>query len=146
VGLSTFARIAQVFGGLVSNDAERQELFKEALLLSLSRATSADVNIRPVEIETVQKMMESATGERVTEAEIRVAAASELYERASLDAYLAVVGRNLTPEQRATIVRSLAEVIRSDRRISPKEVDFFNWVILALDPSPAEIAGLFAEG
>ena len=44
------------------------------------------------------------------------------------------------------LVGSLVEVIRSDRRISPKEIDFFNWVVSALGARPSEIAGLLEDG
>jgi len=145
VGLAEFASISRIFGGGVTNDVERQSLFKEAMLLTLARATRSDVNIRPVEVETVRKIMQSAIGENVTAADVRVAAASELYEKASLDDYLHAIGGKLGPSERATMVKSLAEVIRSDRRISPKEVDFFNWVVTALRAAPAEIVGLIAD-
>jgi len=142
VALVSFLRIKQVFGGSLASGAERDGLFREALLLTLSRATSSDVRIDPVEVEKVQKIMQSVIGEEVSAADIRVAAASELYESAPLDRYLGVVGRVLGPSERATIIKSLAEVIKSDRRISPKEVDFFNRVANAVGASPAEIAGL----
>jgi uncharacterized tellurite resistance protein B-like protein len=145
VGLVDFASITKIFGGTVTSDVERQNLFKEALLLTLARATSSDVNIRPVEVETVRKIVQSATGEEVSAADVRVAAASELYEKAALDDYLHAIGRKLGSRERAILIRSLAEVVKSDRRISPKEVDFFNWAVSALRATPAEIAGLVED-
>lgn len=145
MGLAQFVSITRVFGGTGVSDAERQNLLKEALLLTLSRATSSDVSIRPVEVETVRKIMKSVAGEEVTEADVRVAAASELYELASLDDYLGAVGRKLGPPERSTLIRSLAEVIESDRHISVNEVDFFDRVAAALRATPAEIAGLITE-
>lgn len=145
MGLVRFVSITRVFGGSVTSEAERQNLFKEALLLTLSRATSSDVNIQPVEVEAVREIMQAVAGEEVSAADVRVAAASELYERASLDDYLAAIGRKLGPKERSTMVQSLAKVIKSDRRVSPKEVDFFNWVVSALRATPAEIAGLIEE-
>jgi uncharacterized tellurite resistance protein B-like protein len=145
VGLATFASIKKIFGSTVSTDAEREELFKEALFMTLSRATSSDVKIRRVEVEAVQKIMQSVAESEVSAADVRVAAASELYEKAPLDRYLAVVGRQLDPEQRATIARSLAKVVNIDERVSPNEVDFYNWVVSALGATPAEIAGLLDE-
>ena len=143
MGLSRFSRITEVFRGTIANEAARQELFREALLLALSRATSSDINIAPAEVDAVIRIMKEATGEEVSEADVRVAAASELYETASLSDYLSVVGRKLAPRERSTIVRSLAKVLKSDERISPKEIEFFNWVVSALRATPAEISGLF---
>lgn len=145
MGLVEFSSIRKFFGGSVTSDAERQSLFKEALVLTLARATSSDVNIQPVEVEAVRKIVQAATGEEVSAADVRVAAASELYEKASLDDYLHAIGRKLGSRERATLVRSLAEVVKSDRRISPKEVDFFNWVVAAVRATPAEIAGLIED-
>lgn len=142
MALARFLRITEYFGGTIADEATRRELFKEALLLALSRATSSDINIAPVEVDTVIDIVKEATGEEVSAADVRVAARSELYETASLDDYLAVVGRKLAPEERSTIVRSLAKVLKSDERISPREIDFFNWVVSALRATPAEISGL----
>jgi uncharacterized tellurite resistance protein B-like protein len=146
MGLAQFVSIVRIFGGGASDEAERQSLFKEALLLTLARATSSDVNIRPAEVATVRKIMKSVVDEDVSEADVRVAAGSELYERASLDDYLSAIGRKLSPRDRATLVQSLAQVIRSDRRISPKEVEFFDRVVSAVRATPSEIAGLLEEG
>jgi len=146
VGLEKFANIKRIFGGAESSDAERQDLFKEALLLTLSRASSSDVNIRPVEVTTVQKIMQSVAGAQVSAADVRVAAGSELYESAPLDRYLAAVGRKLNPSERAKIVQCLADLIKSDSRVSPKEIDFFNWVVSALGATAAESVGLLDEG
>ena len=145
MGLVDFASITRFFGGSATSEADRQNLFKEALLLTLARATSSDVNIRPVEVEAVRKVIRSVTGEDVSAADVRVAAASELYEKASLDAYLNTIGRKLESSERASLIESLSEVVRSDRRISPKEVEFFNWVVSALRATPAEIAGLIED-
>jgi hypothetical protein len=48
----------------------------------------------------------------------------------------------LRSDERATIVRSLAEVIHSDVKVTSREIDFFNKAARALKATPAEIAGL----
>lgn len=142
MGLETFPLIAKIFGGQPPSDEERQKLFNEALLLTLSRATNTDENIQPVEVEAVQAIMQSVVGAEVSSADVRVAAASELYETASLDDYLSATGRKLLSEERAKLVQCLAEIIKSDRKVSTAETDFFNRVVTALHATPAEIAGL----
>jgi uncharacterized tellurite resistance protein B-like protein len=142
VGLAKFANILRVFGGSIASDEDRAELLKEALFMTLSRATSSDVNILPVEVEAVQSIMKSVSGEEVSAADVRVAAASEIYESASLDDYLAAAGRKLAPADRHTLMKCLADVIKSDRRISEIEIDFFDRIAHALRASPAEVAGL----
>ena len=137
-------RIAEFFGGGEPSPEEQTELFQQAVLMTLARATSADTNIKAVEVEMVRDVIERITGESVTDADVRLAAKSKLYESAPLERYLSGVARKLPSEDRVTIVEALAEVIRSDERISSLEIDFFNTVAGALDVTPAELAGLFA--
>ena len=145
MALSAFLNIKRIFGGSNVSDAERQELFKEALLLTLSRAADADTNVRAVEVAAVRKIVEREIGDEVEVADVRVASKSELYERAPLSSYLGQVSRNLLPEQRTTILRCLREVIQSDRKVTYHEIDFFNQVASALNATPAEIVGLVAS-
>jgi uncharacterized tellurite resistance protein B-like protein len=142
VGLEAFPIIGRIFRGKAPSDQERQELFKEALLLTLARATRSDVNISPVEIESVQEMMKTVAGEDVSEADVRVAAHSELYEQASLKDYLGVVGRKLLASDRSRLLECVAEVIRSDRKITTSEIEFFNSVVSWLGATPSDVAGL----
>lgn len=142
MSLSAFSNIKRLFRGSELSDNEREALFREALLLTLARAADADTIVRAVEVKTVRKIVERETGNDVSDADVRVASASELYERAPLSTYLAQVSRCLLPAQRAALVRCLGEVIKSDREITEHEINFFNQVVLALDATPAEISGL----
>ena len=123
---------------------EKQQLFKEAALMALARATSADTNIRDIELEAVQRVLKRVTGEEVSVVDIGVAAESELFERQPLEKYLSGVGRKLEAEDRMAIVHSLADVIRSDERVSHFETDYFDMVARALKVTPSEIIGLVA--
>jgi len=145
VALSAFSNIKRIFGGSETSDSERDALYKEALLLTLSRAADADTAVRAVEVETVRRVVQRETGDEVSEADVRIASASELYERAPLSAYLSKVSRSLLTSHRATIVRCLNEVIQSDCEVTVHEVDFFNQVVSALNATPSEIAGLVAD-
>jgi uncharacterized tellurite resistance protein B-like protein len=139
------ANVLKFFGGGVPTDEERKEIFKEALLMTLSRATSADTNIDPVEVASVIQIMHRETGETISEADVRVAAASELYETAPLDQYLVRMSQNLGSKDRARILKCLGEVVVSDVRISPREVEFFNWIAKALAVTPADLVDLRVE-
>lgn len=142
MALSAFSSIKRLFGGSETSESERDALYHEALLLTLSRAADADTAVRAVEVETIRKVVQRETGGEVSDADVRVASASELYERAPLSTYLSQVSRVLLPGQRSAIVRCLGEVIQSDREVTVHEVDFFNQVVAALNATPAEIAGL----
>ena len=92
---SSLSNILKIFGGAKPTDAEKEDLFKEATLMTLARATASDTNIKPVEVETVRLIIERVTGEECSDADVRVAANSKLYETAPLDKYLARVGKIL---------------------------------------------------
>ena len=139
---SSLGNIMKIFGGAEPTEEEKLELMKEAALMVLARATASDTNIKPIEIETVRDILERVTGEDVSEADVRVAANSKLYESAPLEKYLTDVGRKIDVQDRITIAEALAEVIVSDERITSKEVAFFNMVAGAFSLTPAELAGL----
>jgi uncharacterized tellurite resistance protein B-like protein len=138
------SNVLKIFGGGKDSPEQHKDLVKEVLLMTLSRASSSDSNTHPCEIATVQKVLKDVTGEDISAADIRVAAASELYERAPLEKYLSGVAPSLSRQDRVTVSNSLATVIKSDVKVNPQEAKFFNEVVAALGISPAEVAGLVA--
>ncbi len=146
MSLVDFGNILKFVRGGEPTPEEKKQLFKEATLMALARATSSDTNIQNVEVEAVQKILIKVTGEEVSAADIRVAAESELFEKQPLEKYLSGVGRKLEAKDRMTIMHSLAEVIRSDERVSHFETDYFDMVARALQATPSEIFGLAADG
>lgn len=144
MAIADLSSVLKIFGGSSPSEEEQKDLFAEVLLMVLGRASSSDANMHPVEIRTIQRIMERETGQEFTEADIRRAARSELYAEANLRKYLRSVRKQLKVEDRATIGRSLAEVIKSDCDISVLEIDFFNRVTEALQISSAELVGLSA--
>lgn len=113
--------------------------------MTLARATSADANIDTAEVDTVQTILKKTLGEDFQAADIRVAAKSEIYESAPLPDYLSSVAKKLNSAERVAIATALADVIRSDCRISEREVNFFDMVAKALKITPAELAGIVAS-
>lgn len=140
-----FANIVKFFSGSEPSEAEQKELFKEATMMVLARATSADTNIKKVEVEQVQTLMKEATGVEYSSADIRTAANSELFERQPLEKYLSSVARKLNNEDRIRIIHLLGRVVHSDDRVSYMEIDYFNLVCRALNATPAEVLGLVAD-
>ena len=145
MGLIEFKNILKFLRGDEPTADEKNELFKEAALMVLARATSADTNMKAIEVKTVQEILQRVTGEEISLADIRTAAHSELFERRPLDKYLSGVGRKLDVKERVTILHCLADVIRSDQRISHFEADYFDMVAGALKATPSEIVGLVAD-
>ena len=145
MSIAKLSHVLQIFRGSDLNAEEEGVLFQEVLLMTLSRASSSDANTDPVEVETVRKIVLEATGEDVSGADVRVAAASELYESASLEKYLSSCRRRLSPSSRVTTVQALAEVIKSDTEVTSREIHFFDMVARALGVTPAELAGLVAD-
>jgi uncharacterized tellurite resistance protein B-like protein len=134
--------VLRIFGGGSLSPDEHDQLVKEVLLMTLARATSSDSNTNPVEVETVRRVLKDITGDEVSEADVRVAAKSEIFESAPLEKYLGSVSRALTASDRSTIARSLATVIRSDTEVTETEIEYFNRMAAALGATAAELAGL----
>jgi len=144
MAIADLKSVLKIFGGADVSEDERKELFKEVLLMTLARAANADINIQTVEVDRIREILSEHTGQDFSAADIRVAARAELYAEATLRKYLASVTDKLSDQERATTVHGLAEVFRSDKSVSVLEIDFFNRVSVALQASPAEIAGLVA--
>ena len=144
MGIESFSHIIEFFsGGDKQPDAtQKRSLVEEVLLLTLSRATVADSNINPVEVEIVQQIFQETVGTEVSTKDIRVAAISDLYREATLERYLSNMSGKMTEEDRIMIVDSLAKVIKVDGKVSPLEVDFFNGVVKALGLTAAQVHGL----
>jgi len=140
------AQLKNVFrffeGGDTPSEEEHKQLVKEVLLMVLARATNSDSNIDNLEVETVQNIFKDRTGEEVSTKDVRVAALSELFEKAPLKRYLSKMCSKLSLDDRQMVVEALAEVIKTDGEIRPTEIAFFNDVVQALDLTSAQITGL----
>jgi len=143
MSIINFETLTNLFQSSNSDEAEKQ-LMKEVLLLVLARATSADKNVDPSEIAAVQAVLLEVLGEKISEADIRLAGQSELFERQSLDRYLNRAARKLNDEDRSLILQCLVRVLRSDDHLREFEIDYFDRVANALKATPSEIAGLRA--
>jgi len=142
MAISDLFNLTKLLGGGELSQQEKQDLLKEVLLLTLSRASSSDTNIHPVEISVIQNILKGVTGEEFSDQQIHVSARSELYETRPLEAYLESTTKTLSETDRALVASSLATVIKSDEKITYNEVNFFNTMAAALKLTPASIAGL----
>ncbi len=144
MAIADLSSVLRIFGESSLSEEKQKDLYAEVLLMTLARASSSDANIHPVEIQTIQQIMQRETGQELAEADIRKAARPELYESVNLRKYLRSVQSQLKAGDRVTIVEALADVLKSDAKISVLEIDFFNRVADALRITPAELAGLTA--
>jgi len=145
--MSTFSFISKIFAGEPSLSAEEQsKLFEEVMLLTLARASRADLDISTVEIEKIQQILRDATGMEASEKDIRVAGNSELYEVAPLDKYVAKAAKGLSVAQRHTVLVSLYDVIGADGKFNHAEADFYDLVANALNLRPFEMMGAEIDG
>lgn len=145
MSIADLSNVLKLFGNSEIDPDQQDELFKEALLMTLARAASSDSRIEGLEVKSILGIMQRETGDEVSEQDVRKAARTELYDSAPLDKYLASARKQLTPGHKVAIVSLLAEVIKSDTAISVLEIDFFNMVAGALQTTPAELVGLTAE-
>jgi uncharacterized tellurite resistance protein B-like protein len=144
MAIADLKSVLKIFGGSDIGDEERHELYKEVLLMTLSRAADADINIQAAEVDRIREILKEHTGEEFSSGDIRVAAREELYASSSLRKYLASVRDKMANADRVDTIHALADVFRSDQQVSVLEIDFFNGVAEALKVTPAEIAGLTA--
>jgi uncharacterized tellurite resistance protein B-like protein len=142
MALSSLKGVMKIFGGGEPTPEEQAQLLKEVMLMTLARATSADSNIKEIEVERVQEVLKERTGEEFPAPDIRVAAQSAIFERAPLDKYLSASGKKLEWQDRLAIAEALVDVIKSDDRVNEMEIDFFNSVADALEITPAQLMGL----
>ena len=142
MSIANLGNLLKIFNGAKPTPEEKHTLFKEAAIMTVARATASDMNIKEIEVETVQKIVSRITREEISSADVRMAANSKLFESAPLDKYLAKVGKQLEVEDQLIIVGALADVILSDKRVSGAEVEFFNMVAGAFELTPAQLAGL----
>ena len=126
------SKVLRIFSGSSAGEKSQDELYREVLLITLARASKADANIHPVEIETIQQIMQRETGQAFTEADIRKASHSEVNESAHLRKYLRGVQGRLNDENKTTILRAIVDVIKSDTHVNVLEIVFFNRVADAL--------------
>ena len=86
MAIAGLSRFLKIFGESSPSEEKQKELYREVLLTTLARASSSDANIHPVEIKTIQQIMQRETGQELTEADIRKAARPEGAVRFSVSA------------------------------------------------------------
>ena len=138
---ATLNNVLKVFGAKPTKQ-EQRALAEEVMLMTLSRATAADTNIKEVEVEMVRSVLEKHLGKSYSSADIRIAANSEMYEVAPLQEYLASASSKMRSTDKVQTIQALAEVINVDGRVHAMEITFFNEVATALALTPAQIMGL----
>ena len=79
VAIADLSSIPNILGEPSPSEEKHKPLYREVLLMTLARASNSDANIHPVEIKTIQQIMQRETGQEVTEADIRKAARLEQY-------------------------------------------------------------------
>lgn len=142
MAIADLSNVLNIFRGKEPPTTDEPALMKEVMLMTLARATSADANIHPCEVTTVQEILKAHTGDDFSEADIRLASRPNLYEEAPFGNYLRKVRKKMTDKARVEVVVALAEVIKSDTEVRELEIDFFNMVATELKATPAEIIGL----
>ena len=142
---STLNVVAKIFAEQFLAEEDKNELFNETLLMTLARATNADENIHPVEVELVKTKVKEVIDQDVSNADVRVAANSDLFERTSLQNALIRINTILSHDQKLSIVTALSDIIKVDQRVTLREVSFYNKVVYALALTPADLVGLVPQ-
>lgn len=140
--IEKLTNVFKIISGSELSSQEYNDLKKEAMLMTLARATRQDSQIDPLEITTVRRKIKELTGETISDADIRVAAHAELYETVPFKTCLSRIAAKLKPKDRASILHGLAEVLKSDSRVDDSEAAFFDEIAGALQVTPSQVAGL----
>ena len=142
MSLASLSHIINFFGGREPTADDLRDMVNETVLLVLARATSADTNIKHLEVDAVREIVKKTTGEDVSTKDVRMAAHAGLFDVEPLERHLAKVSKKIDIHDRVMIAKALAEVILVDERVTGREVRFFNMVAEALDLTAANVAGL----
>ncbi|MEE4660286.1 MAG: TerB family tellurite resistance protein [Halieaceae bacterium] len=140
MALADLLNVRKLFGGEKSEPGP--EVYRELLVMVLSRATDVDAYTDAAEVETVQKVLREYLGEEISSADVRIASKSALYETAPLEKVVARVGPKLSHEQRLKLMHALVDVLNADEKVAHAEAGFFNMICAALQLTFADVAGL----
>ena len=117
----------------------KEQIRNELFLLVLSRTTSADTNIRPVEIKKVKTLLKDHLGKEYTDAQIRVAAQSKRFEKEPLHRFVGKAAKLISENDRVSLAFGMMDIMKSDDRIGALERKHFNRMIKALGLSPSSL-------
>lgn len=139
---SSLNAIFALFDETNKSETFQEDLFNESVLMTLSRATSIDSNINPVEVSRVREIVSDLTNQDVSDSDVRVAANSQIYEEGSLSRFLNAVSLKLSVKHKLSLVNALADVIKADHRVTEREVFFFNMVVSDLNIRASDLVEL----
>jgi uncharacterized tellurite resistance protein B-like protein len=142
MSIASLLAVLKIFDGSEPSLEEQAQLAKEVMLMTLARAAASDTNIADIEVEKVREVLLARTGEDFSSSDVRVAANSNIYEKAPLEKYIATSAKKLASKERVGIAHALAEVINADGRVGSGEIDFFNGCVKALGITAADLMGL----
>ena len=61
MAIADLKSVLKIFGGSDVGADERDELYKEVLLMTLARAANADINIQTVEVDRIREILKEHT-------------------------------------------------------------------------------------
>ena len=117
----------------------KEQIRDELFLLVLTRTTSADTNIRAVEIKKVKTLLKDHLGKEYTDAQIRVAAQSKRFEKEPLHRFVGKAAKLISENDRVSLAFGMMDIMKSDDRIGALERKHFNRMIKALGLSPSSL-------
>ena len=117
----------------------KEQIRDELFLLVLSRTTSADTNIRAVEIKKVKALLKDNLGKEYTDAQIKVAAQSKPFEKEPLHRFVSKTSKLISESDRVNLAFGMMDIMKSDDRVGALERKHFNRMIKALGLSPSSL-------
>ena len=137
--MKTFFNPVSKFINRLFNEKSKEQIKREVFLLTLSRTTSADTNIRHVELEKVQELLKKYLGQEYSESEVRVAAMSRGFEKEPLHRFVAKASKVLSEEDRLQLAFGMMDIMKSDGRVGNLERKHYNRMIESLRLTPSSL-------
>ena len=116
-----------------------EKVRSKAFLLALSRTTSADTNIRDIEVQKVQELLKEHSGKDYSTSDIRVAAKSYRYEKEPLDRFIARASKRLSQEDKIDIAFGMMAIMKSDGRVGSMERKYYDRMVGSLKLTPSQL-------
>jgi len=137
--MKTFFNPVSKFINQLFNEKSKEQIKREVFLLTLSRTTSADTNIRHVELEKVQELLKKYLGQEYSESQVRVAAMSRRFEKEPLHRFVARASKALTEEDRLQLAFGMMDIMKSDGRVGNLERKHYDRMIESLKLTPSSL-------
>ena len=137
--MKTILRPLSKYIDYLFNQKTKEQIRDALFLLVLSRTTSADTDMRAVEIKKVKALLKDNLGKEQSDAQIRVAALSKRFEKEPLHRFAVKASKLVSESDRISLAFGMMDIMKSEDRVGALERKHFNRMIKALGLSSSSL-------